>query len=55
MTEPIRCSLCRRSVEEALEFFGNRIICRHCLEQLVSNERTTLDDLAAIFCAAVVG
>lgn len=50
----LRCSLCLHSVSEALEFAGGRTICRHCLEHLVTSNQTTIDDLAAILCAAVV-
>lgn len=54
MNNSIRCSLCLRQVSEALEFHGGRILCRHCLEHLAANERTTMDDLAALLCAAIV-
>lgn len=52
--QSLRCSICLHPVPEALEFSGGRTICRHCLEQLVSSEQTTIDDLAALLCAAVV-
>lgn len=49
----IRCELCHRTVEEAFELpYG--IICRDCLAELFANEKTTMDELAALITAGVV-
>lgn len=51
---PLRCSVCLSAVPEALEFAGGRTICRRCLGGLAESSRITIDDLAAMLCAAVV-
>lgn len=50
----LTCSCCCQPVPEALEFHGGRAVCRRCLQQLIANNAVTLDELAAILCAAVV-
>ena len=52
--EPIRCSLCLHPADVLLEFHGGKLVCRRCLAELTSNEKVSMDDLAALLCAAVV-
>lgn len=52
--EPMRCSLCLHTADVLLEFHGGKLVCRRCLVELTSNEKVSMDDLAALLCAAVV-
>ena len=48
---PLRCSLCRRIITEALELRGGPV-CRQCLRACA--DLPTMDALSALLCAAIV-
>lgn len=48
------CLRCKRPVPEMFELTAGALICRDCLSDLVSDPKTTMDDLSALLCLAVV-